>query len=153
MTSVCPAFNSFLCPGTPETIENNPSPSTAPEENTVCFGGANHLEQKLMSSARQEKLTWCLTMFRSKVAEPTAGPSEWRRTLVQLPPSMALVMPALPHKASPSSSHCQGWITKGKYQGWRQYRHAAHCIEPTQTNNSINYSTRPLLPTVNLHEQ
>lgn len=31
-----------------------------------------------------------------------AGPSEWGRTLVQPPPSQALVTPALPHQNQPS---------------------------------------------------
>jgi len=103
----------------------------------------------LLSLAR--KLTWCLVMSCSEMAKPTASPSERGRTLVQPPSSKVLVTPALLAEASPSPSHFQDCVTKGKYQGWRPYRHAAHCVELTQANNSINYSTQPLLPTVNLY--
>lgn len=78
----------------------------------------------------------------AEVAEPVDIPSEWRRTLVQLPPSKAPVTPVT------SSAACPRAIARAGNEGRTPN---TPCTEPTQANNSINYSTRPLLPTVNLY--
>lgn len=106
MTSVCPAFKLFLCPGIPETIENNPSPSTSlpPEGNTICFEGNNQLEQKWSSSASQGQLMWCLLMPALRWPNPRwlplNGEGLWSHDS-QPPPSKAPVMSALPRQNQP----------------------------------------------------
>lgn len=139
LTSVCPACKLFPCPGIPETIGKNPPPSLCPpceKKKKKKIVGEGKSPGTGMVFHQSGKLRWCLMMAEVDI------PSAWRRTLVQQGTSTT----STTSTTSPAACPCA--IPRAGNEGQTPN---AHCTEPTQANNSINYTTRPLLPTVNLY--